>query len=163
MAVPISIVVSGRSEPHGKYMASRKDLRADLWSHIPLYKLLKDPVKDEQVKWHQDCTHDLTVTCLHSQEAFPTVCQYIADLVEKEEVEQCLLGVHQWLSPRLNHWRHCRRDVERSRRRMWQQDVQCADLLAPRVYQDEVHGKPSRSSHCVGHTDRVQVLDDRRA
>ena len=89
-ALPISIVVSGKNEPHGKYLSSRTDLDAELWTHIPLYNWLKDPIKEEQVKWHQDCTHDLTVTSLYSQAAFPTTCCYICDLVEQKQVGQCL-------------------------------------------------------------------------
>ena len=41
-----------------------------MWNEVPLWKTMKDPLRDEQVRKDEDCSYDMTVISVFSQDRF---------------------------------------------------------------------------------------------
>ena len=41
-----------------------------MWNEVPLWKTMKDPLRDEQVRKDEDCAYDMTVISIFSQDRF---------------------------------------------------------------------------------------------
>lgn len=93
MVVNVAFTICGWKSAAGKYMEQRTNSGREPWIHVPLYNLLSDPVKDEQVKHQHDCSDPLTVIAIYSQSAFaPLVIRMANDMVQRYVDGDSLLG-----------------------------------------------------------------------
>ena len=73
--ISVAITASGRGNVSGEYMNWRISKKtSEVWTHVPLYKILKDPLRREQVFRGADCNEPTTIIAIFQQQNYPLVC-----------------------------------------------------------------------------------------